>query len=83
MTITDPIEKIVAAALNRAGIVYRHESEGGQRLDFYLPVDDVYIEVKALHSPRIAAQMGSVTSVIAIQGRGAALAFARMLGGSE
>ena len=88
MNISDPIEKIVAAGLDAAGIKYRHDSEGDSSgdsfgatfgLDFYLPDFDVFIEVKQLHSDRIAEQMGRVGDVIAIQGRTAAEFFAKAI----
>lgn len=76
----DPIEKIVAGALTRAGIRFTHESEGhSPPLDFHLPDLGLFIEVKHFHSPRIARQMAQAENVIVIQGRGAAEAFARMI----
>ena len=76
---TDPVERIVADALDASGIAYTTEGHNRQRLDFHLPAFDTFIEVKQLHSARIAAQMASADNVIAIQGRGAAEAFAVML----
>lgn len=78
--INDPIERIVADGLGRAKIRYIHESHhGGPPLDFYLPDYDIYLEVKQLHSDRIAKQMAQVPNIIAIQGRAAAVAFCAML----
>ena len=76
----DPVESIVADALDRAGYSYRIDGQGETRnLDFYLPELDLYIEVKQFHSDRIAEQMSRAENVIAIQGVGAARAFARMI----
>ena len=66
--ITDPLEQKIAAALDESGIRYRHETEGGQRLDFYLPDFDTYIEVKRFHSPRIAQQTETQDNIIVLQG---------------
>lgn len=65
--ISDPLERTVAAALDTAKISYRHSTDG---LDFYLPERDLYIEVKRMHSKRIAAQMAQADNVIAVQGVG-------------
>jgi len=65
----DGLEKMVAGALNDAGIEFIHESESKDlKLDFYLPSFDVYIEVKRFHADRIERQMSSKDNVIAIQG---------------
>ena len=79
--IRDPVEKIVAQALEDAGIEFVHESENPHTgvLDFYLSEHDVYLEVKAFHTPRIADQMSRHEQVIAVQGYGAAYALAAML----
>lgn len=65
MVITDPMEKLIADALDEAGEEYEHEKNG---LDFYLPRLDLYIEVKRFHSPRIAAQMERAENIWAVQG---------------
>ena len=69
----DPIELIVAAALDGRGIEYTHDSP----LDFMC--DGFCIEVKQFHSERTIRQLKGRTDVILIQGREAAHAFARML----
>ena len=79
-TITDPVERIVADALDRAGVVY--ETTNSLELDFYLPSYEIYIEVKQYHSPRISEQMSRDANVIAIQGIEAARAFADLVGGN-
>jgi hypothetical protein len=83
--ITDPIERIIADALDSVGIVYSHESDrpGSIPLDFYLPAYDLWIECKAYHAERIAGQMAKARDVIAIQGIGAARAFAAMIRGGS
>jgi hypothetical protein len=82
---TDPIERIVEQALLDAGVSYVVESDHAapHGLDFHLPDYGVAIEVKQMHSDRIARQMATHRDVIAIQGRGAALLFATMMRGSK
>lgn len=78
--ITDPIEIIVAAALDAAGVRYvTGDQPGGVGLDFYLPDLNLHIEVKQFHSPRIAEQMSRAGNVIAIQGEAAARWFAAQI----
>lgn len=65
----DATERLLAEALDRAGIAYVHESERPSiGLDFYLPDLDLYIEVKRFHSARISKQMSKHENVIVIQG---------------
>lgn len=67
---SDELEKHVAEALLAANIQFRHESQGvNQRLDFYLPELDIYLEVKKFHSDRSNAQLATQNNVILIQGR--------------
>lgn len=66
--IGDPMERILADALLRAGVPFQHEGEGAV-LDFYLPDERVHIEVKRMHSDRIASQMKRADDVIAAQGK--------------
>lgn len=78
--ITDPVEKVVAMALNQRGVPYVHESEGGTHgLDFHLPDHGVFIECKRFHAPRIARQMGRVEHIIVLQGMEAARLFALLI----
>lgn len=82
MRTTDPMERLIEAALIDAGI--RYEAEGdhdreGPLLDFYLPDHDIAIEVKRMHSPRIATQMARAPNVIVAQGRVAVEALAEMI----
>lgn len=77
---TDPIERIVADALNRSKIAWVNERDPRSKgLDFYLTDFDVHIEVKQFHTPRTAEQMMRSPNVIVIVGRGAAEAFAKLL----
>jgi hypothetical protein len=92
---TDPMERIIEAALIGAGISYvlpGDRREAGGALDFHLPDFDVDIEVKRMHSPRIADQMARRPNVIAAQGETAvkflasallAMRAARPAGGRE
>jgi hypothetical protein len=79
--ITDPIEKIIADALDEAGIPYICGGDPGNEagLDFFLPIARIYIECKAYDTPRTAGQMARAQNVIVVQGRGAADLFASML----
>ena len=65
----DPLEHIIATALQSAGIAYTTPDERRDHtgLDFRL-ANGVEIEVKRFHSPRISAQMASADNVIAVQG---------------
>lgn len=78
-TLTDPMERIIADALDAANIRYKTGHGGHAPLDFYLIDFDVHIEVKQFHSNRIAEQMSRAPNVIAIQGRAAAEWFARRI----
>lgn len=78
--ISDPLELEVANALTEKGIAFVHESQGtGQRLDFYLPQFEIYMEVKRYHTPRIEQQMALQENVILIQGSKAVHAFLAMI----
>jgi hypothetical protein len=80
----DPIELMIANALSEAGWAFTHESENkDQRLDFYLPGVDVYIECKQFHTYRISDQIKPFPNVIVIQGRKAAEIFCQMVSVSQ
>jgi hypothetical protein len=80
--IPDPVERIIADALEKTGIEYvRADAKMGRHLDFYLTRLNIYIEVKRFHTPRVAEQMARVPDVIVIQGEKAAVTFAKMIGG--
>lgn len=70
----DPIERIIATTLDDLGVSYSVENNE-QRLDFYLPDQAIYIEVKQFYSERTIRQMQDREDVILIQGRVAALGF--------
>ena len=63
-----PLERAVENALTAAREHFTCEPHEGQRLDFHLTERDVFIEVKAWHTPRISDQMASQRNVIALQG---------------
>lgn len=65
----DPMEQIVADALDSADIAYVTDFGGGNAsgLDFRLS-NGVEIEVKRFHSDRIGAQMKRADNVIVAQG---------------
>lgn len=71
---TDPVEAIIAEALDRAGISYVCD-DAKSGLDFAIS-GGPHIEVKRFHSKRIAEQMSRVENIIAIQGIDAARWFA-------
>lgn len=78
--ITDPMEIIIAEALIDAEVPFMHEVPTGRRsIDFYLPIQDVYIEVKRFHSDRLDDQMSSCENIIAVQGMKAALLLAQII----
>jgi hypothetical protein len=69
----DPMEQRIERALLEAGIPYvvegdRHPAMKDRQLDFYQPVQDLFVEVKQLHSDRITQQMACVPNLIV--GRG-------------
>ena len=78
--ISDPIERIIAEALDGAGISFVANEKG---LDFYLPDHGIHIEGKQFYSERAVRQMAAVESAILIQGRRAAVAFRAMIARSE
>jgi hypothetical protein len=80
--VTDPVEKIIADALDEAGIAYMRGRATGE-LDFYLVASGVWIECKRAHSPRIADQMARYPHVIAVQSIEAAQLLARWVNRDE
>ena len=66
----DPLEAMIAAALDEAGIAYVRDRAGANPsgLDFRLTDLGIEIEVKRFHSDRIAEQMARAPNVIALQG---------------
>lgn len=80
----DPIEQIIADALDNAGIAYVTDHGGGNPsgLDFRI-ANGIEIEVKRFHSDRIAEQMSRAENVIAVQGIEAARWLAGIIGGGD
>ena len=82
----DPVEATVARALQRAGYQFEHEKlldpdavPPSRRLDFYIPMLDLWIECKQFSSERTTRQLHGLTNVILIQGMAAAKAFEQMI----
>ena len=67
----DPMERIVEQALRDARISYVPDRDVEAALDFFLPDFDVHIEVKRLHTDRVAVQMARAENVIVAQGEAA------------
>lgn len=83
MKMSDPMEQLIADALDARGIGYVTD-EGGNNpshLDFRLD-NGIEIEVKRLHSDRIAKQMARVPNVIVAQGEEAVRYLAELIRGS-
>ena len=79
--ITDPVEYVVAEALNSANVQFVHETQNKdlcKSLDFYLPDFDVFIECKRFSCDRTANQITG-REVILVQGMKAALAFKELV----
>ncbi len=81
----NPVEKIVADALIMAGISYKQNietvtAEGkSHSIDFYLPNFNLWIEVCQFYTPRKIEQLSTLSNAILIQGKNAALAFAKLI----
>jgi hypothetical protein len=74
--LSDPMERMIADALNKAGMPAIHEGDKrragiGPTFDFDLG-NGVYIEVKRMHTPRVEKQLAQAENVILIQGKQAA-----------
>lgn len=79
--IADPVERVVASALDAAGVRYTHQDIGNAvagQLDFALP-NGVQIECKRFHAARVVDQMAAHENVIVIQGMKAAKTFQQLL----
>lgn len=76
---TDPMEVMIEDTLAGRGIPYLTERANDAELDFYLPDEAVYIEVKQFHTPRVNGQMAKVDNIIVAQGRKAVALLARLL----
>jgi hypothetical protein len=75
------MEQLIEGALKAANIEYRTDMGGGNPsgLDFLLPQEGVEIEVKRMHTPRVAEQMARVENVIVAQGPKAVALLAAMI----
>lgn len=81
-TVSDPMERAIAKALDEACLPYTMDGERGHpegNLDFWVPALDCFIEVKQFHTDRIADQMSRQPNIIAVQGENAVHAFCRLL----
>lgn len=81
LTTTDPMEQIIERALIEQRLRYTTDLGGGNpaALDFYLQDFDLHIEVKRMHSDRIAAQMARAPNVLVAQGEPAVRLLAEMI----
>jgi hypothetical protein len=78
MKLDDPIEQIIADALDKTGIEYVHETKSKDvtlGLDFYLPGSGIFIECKQFWSENTGNQTARATNIIVIQGRQSAQFF--------
>lgn len=73
----DELEAMVYHALMERHIEFKMTNTA--RLDFYLPNQDIYIEVKRMFSPHIADQCKRVQNIIVLQGLDAVSAFCNLL----
>ena len=63
--ISDPVERLIAGALSRAGIEHRQGGDG--ELDFWLPGYGIWIECKRAFTPRVTRQLERHERVILVQ----------------
>lgn len=76
----DPVEAIVARALDDAGISYTRP-DGTP--DFKITAFNLEIEVKQFYSERVIRQLEGKENIILIQGKPAASYFYRLLNGDH
>lgn len=77
-----PQRRHASSGATKYGINAAHCAFGGkvpENLDFHLPDLGVFIEVKAMHTPRISDQMTRAANVIALQGEAAVRFFAEVV----
>lgn len=72
---SDELEEKIGQALQEANILFTKN----QRLDFFLPDFDVFIEVKKYHSDRSSSQLASEENVILLQGAKSISFFCKLL----
>lgn len=75
---SDPIEDMVAAALDATGLFYLRGQKTGEP-DFILPGLNLEIECKQFYSERAVRQLDGKENIILIQGRAAASGFMSLL----
>lgn len=79
----DPVEKVIADALDAVGIAHIREvapnGPNGRSLDFYVPSWGIYIECKRYHAGRVVHQMASVPDILVAQGMPAAIVLANLI----
>lgn len=80
MSVTDPVEKVIADALDEMGAAYDAPCPETD-LDFYVSSFGIWIECKRFHTPRTTEQMSRVKNIIVIQGMKAAEVFAALIRG--
>ena len=78
MKIKDPIERVVAAALDSTGLWYQQGKSDGEA-DFILPGLNLEIECKQFYSERAVRQLAGKENIILIQGKAAAAGFSSLL----
>ena len=76
--IADPIECMVAAALDAAGVTYIQGRANGDP-DFILPDLGLEIECKQFYSERAVRQLAGKENIILVQGRTAAAGLLTMM----
>ncbi|WP_414461791.1 hypothetical protein [Hyphomicrobium sp. DY-1] len=73
MQIHDPIEKLIADALDEASTPYIHDqADNIATLGLDFKVEGIFIECKAYHTDRSNEQLSRAPNIILVQGRGAA-----------
>jgi len=77
------LERMLAAKLAEMGVEYQHESQYNIGLDFYLPRQKVYIEIKQYHTERIHRQIADKGDVIVLQGKKSVDFFIELLNNYE
>ena len=75
----DELERYIGETLFEAGIRF----ERPERLDFFLPDNNVFLEIKRFHSERSSDQLHSQDNIILIQGKESVLFFCNILKGRK
>ena len=80
----DPLEREVEDALIASGLQYLRgdqQVDVTKRLDFYIVPWRVHVEVKQMHTARVAEQMSRAPDVIVLQGWASVRLFCKLLKG--